>query len=429
VSGAAINGRGESSPQPSAAGWRDRGRAGAGRPRAAASADISRPGPDPALARPWGLALGGLIALAAAVGIGRFAYTPILPAMAAGLGLTQAQAGLVASLNVAGYLVGALAGSAPRLPGSRRAWLMGALAASAVTTFLMAIADGMAALLLLRFGGGAASAFALVFASSLVLDRLVQAGRPGLSAVHFAGVGAGIALSAILVAALSAAGVGWRGLWAGSGLIALAALPAVAALVPPEKDLADTPEAGGGGPGLGRPLALVSAAYFLFGVGYIVTATFLVALVSGEPALRRVEPAVWLVVGLAAVPSVALWSTLARRIGTLPAFALALLVQAGGVAASTAATSEAGVLLSAALLGGTFMGVTALGIAGARSLAPSDPRRAVALMTAAFGLGSAIAPPVAGLIADGTGSFALSTYLAALALVGAAALALAARRA
>src|SRR5207237_1127378 len=81
------------------------------------------------------------------------------------------------------------------------------------------------AVLLLRGIGGAASAFALVFASALVLDRLAAAGRGGLAALHFAGVGVGVAASAMLVAL---PGVGWRGLWVASGLVSLAAVGVVA---------------------------------------------------------------------------------------------------------------------------------------------------------------------------------------------------------
>ena len=127
---------------------------------------------------PVALATGGLVALAAALGIGRFVYTPILPVMAEALHLSKSQAGLIASANLLGYLIGALLAATPRLPGSRRFWLLGSLGVSAVTTGTMGLASSMPAFLALRFTGGAASAFVLVLASALVLDRLASAGRP-----------------------------------------------------------------------------------------------------------------------------------------------------------------------------------------------------------------------------------------------------------
>jgi len=122
--------------------------------------------------RPRLLAIGGLIAMAAAVGIGRFIYTPILPPMAEDLHLTKGEAGLIASANFLGYLAGAVMASSLRLLGGPRAWLLVALAVSAATTGTMAWPDGMSAFLALRFIGGVASAYALVLASSLVLERL-----------------------------------------------------------------------------------------------------------------------------------------------------------------------------------------------------------------------------------------------------------------
>ncbi len=120
--------------------------------------------------RPAAIATGGLVALAASVGIGRFVYTPILPFMEAGIGLTKAEAGLIASANFLGYLLGALGASWQALPGERRTWLVATLGLSTLTTGLMGFADSMTAFLALRFTGGVASAFVLVFASVLVLD-------------------------------------------------------------------------------------------------------------------------------------------------------------------------------------------------------------------------------------------------------------------
>src|SRR5262244_653058 len=118
------------------------------------------------------LALGGLSAMAAAVGIGRFVYTPILPLMVEDLGMTKSAAGLLASANFAGYLAGALAAALPGVPGSRRRWLIVALTVSGASTAAMAVPSASAAFLLLRFVGGAASAVALVFSSALVLEQL-----------------------------------------------------------------------------------------------------------------------------------------------------------------------------------------------------------------------------------------------------------------
>jgi predicted MFS family arabinose efflux permease len=376
-----------------------------------------------ATAAPRLLAVGGLISMAVAVGIGRFVYTPILPPMAEGLGLTTGRAGLIASANFAGYLAGAVAAASARGLANPRAWLLASLAVSAVTTGLMAWVDGMPAALLWRFVGGAASAYVLVLASALVLERLAAAGRGALSAVHFSGVGTGIVFSALLTWGLAAAGLGWRAMWLGSGLASIVGLAAVIALVPQTPAAAPSAAASPGHPADGR-LRLVTIAYGLFGFGYIITATFIVLIVRGAPAAAAVEPVFWLAVGLAAIPSVAFWVAWGRRMGTMPAFAVACLVEAAGVLASVAWPGVGGLLAAAILLGGTFMGLTALGLIAARDLAPTDARPWVGILTSAFGLGQIVGPAVAGYGFDLTGSFFLPSMLAAAALCAAAVLAL-----
>lgn len=369
--------------------------------------------------RPLPLVLGGIIALAAAIGIGRFVYTPILPPMAEGLDLTKSQAGFIASANFLGYLLGALAASTPRLSGSPRTWLIATLAVSALTTAAMGLTTSLSLFLLLRFVGGMASAFVMVYASALVLERLVASGRGDLAGLLYAGVGLGIAISAALVSGLLYAGSDWRGLWLASGGLALAAVVAVFALVP---DRGADGKAGGTGKASGNQRALVSliVAYGLFGFGYVITATFLVAIVRDAPEIRPLEPLIWIVVGLAGAPSVIFWSKVGARIGIPQAFVVACLVEAVGVAASVLWISAAGVILAGILLGGTFMGITALGLIEARRLTSGDPRRILALMTAAFGLGQIVGPSFAGVLFDISGSFLLPSMAAAGALLVAA---------
>ena len=352
--------------------------------------------------------------MAAAVGIGRFVYTPILPPMTAALGMPKATAGFIASANFLGYLTGALLAATPFVPGSRRTGLVAALAVSALTTGAMGLASSTAAFLVLRFVGGVASALALVFASALVLDRLAAAGRSELSAVHFGGVGTGIAISATLVAALMRLGLDWRALWLASGAVALIALAVVPALVPDRREPTAAKASAGRKP---RGLASLVVAYGLFGFGYVITATFLVTIVRGSPDVRPLEPLVWIVVGLTAIPSVALWTWAGRRVGIARAFALACVLEALGVAASVLWITTPGILLAAALLGGTFMGLTALGLIQGRQLASGDPRRTLAIMTAAFGVGQIVGPAVAGVVYDATGSFVAPSLAAVAALL------------
>ena len=167
-----------------------------------------------------------------------------------------------------------------------------------------------------------------------------------------------------------------------------------------------------------RPaLAWLAVAHGLFGFGYVITATFLVTIVRDTPAVRPLEPWIWVLVGLATIPSVPLWQRLGQRLGLLNAYAVACLVEAVGVAFSVAWSSITGIALSALLLGGTFMGITALGLIAARQLAGSRPQRAIGLTTAIFGLGQMLGPTAAGILSEQTGSLRAASLLAAAALV------------
>jgi len=357
--------------------------------------------------------LAGILALAAAMGIGRFAYTPILPAMqAAGL-LDLTQAGLLASANYAGYLIGALlvAVAVPRA--AQTSVLRMSAVAVAATTALMAVTTGFAVWSGVRFLSGLASAGVLVLASGLVLDDLRRQGRVSRSGWLYSGVGLGIVTSGIVVRGGGDA-LGWRGNWLLLALLAAAAFFPCWYWLPrghPEPETTDTMEP----PPLGvapRELALLYAAYFLEGVGYIVTGTFLVTIVERMPGLAELGTGSWIVVGLAVIPSAALWTAAAARVGYARALALAYGLQACGIVLPLGGGAGAA-LGSAILFGGTFAGITALTLTLAGHLAPGHSARLIGMLTASFGLGQVIGPVLAAIIASRAQSFAPALVAAA----------------
>ena len=357
--------------------------------------------------------------MAAVMGIGRFVYTPILPYMVDALSLTKSEAGLIAAANYLGYLLGALAGATGLVGGNRRNWMMWGIAVSAATTAAMAATTSPYLFMALRFTGGLASALFMVFSSALIFERLAAAKRADLSYVFFAGVGTGIAGSALLVAALATIDIGWDGQWIATGGLAIAGLAAIIWLIPPAA--ADTPPpAPPGGSRTDRRMIPLSIAYGLFGFGYVITTTFISAIVRQTPEIAHIEPYIWVVVGLGALPSVAFWSWIGRKLGNPAAFALACLVEATGVTITVMVPDTGAVLVAAVMVGGTFVGITAVGLFVANDLAAgsgADPRRMIALMTGIFGIGQMVGPAFAGYLADITGTFTAPSLVAAAALV------------
>jgi predicted MFS family arabinose efflux permease len=381
----------------------------------------------PAHAPPLRFALAGMIAMAVAMGIGRFVYTLILPGMMEGLGLSAADAGLIASANYLGYLVGALLAAGGWASGRERTLMLAGLAGTALLCAAMGLTESPTLFLLIRFLAGLASAFVMVFLASIVFSHLAAGGRGDLQAVYFAGVGAGIALSSLMMLVLTVLWPDWRAGWYLSAALSAAGFLAAAFLIDRGPLVTGT---AGPEPSLPRSTALakVILAYGLFGLGYIVTATFLVAIVRAGEGGSSFEAVVWLATGLAAIPSVWLSNRLAARIGLAAAYALACVAEAAGVIASVAAGGYAGPLAAGVLLGVTVIAITALGLQLGRQLAPLAPRRTFALMTASFGVGQIVGPFIAGHVASATGNYFLPSLGAAAALLASGLIALSARQ-
>ena len=323
----------------------------------------------------WRLAGQGAAALAGGMGIGRFAYTPILPLMHSQAGLSPRLGAALATANYTGYLAGALAAVVvPRLLHSRWALRLSLLILAA-TLALMPLSPSL--WLGLRLVAGIASALVFVIAVNAVLPRL-QSHHVGWT---FGGVGAGIAVSGMVLV-----GGSWRTAWW------ITALLTVACAIPAWHLTGSSAPATVAGGTRSRHFTALLTSYTLEGIGYIIAGTFLVAAIN-ETASGPAGTSAWIVVGLAAVPSTALWARLGRRWSRSALLMVALLVQAVGIALPAVLPTVAAALISAALFGATFLGVANLAIAlGTELRVP----HAVAILTTGYSLGQIVGPLAVG---------------------------------
>lgn len=359
----------------------------------------------------WGAIIGGILGLAIAMGVGRFAYTPLLPLMQREYGFGDSVAGGLAAVNYAGYLLGALACMLVPL-GSRRMLLFRiCIVLNIGTTAAMGLPVALALWWGIRLVAGVASAGMFVIGSALVLDRLSRHHATGLKGIIYSGVGLGITLTGVVVL-LFAGMLDTRGIWLG---LALLCLPlAVASWRWVVDDAADEQSVPVGSAvrdqtarqPLPPLLTWLTLAYFCEGLGYIVSGTFLVAIVQ-EHTAGSAGTTTWIITGVAAAVSTLLWPLVAVRSGTVRTLIAAHLAQAVGIALPVIAHGVAAAYAGALLFGGTFMGITALSITLGQSLAPHQSARVIGLLTAAYGAGQIIGPALAGVLAERTDSFVL----------------------
>lgn len=344
------------------------------------------------------VAIAGMLSLAVAMGIGRFAFTPVLPLMIRDGLLNVAEGGWLAAANYVGYLVGALSAARITAGAKRLAWI--SLAGIGISTAAMTVQD-TASWLLLRFVAGACSAWVFVATSVWCLGALAGLQRQSLGSAVYAGVGVGIAIAGgyCLLAGI----VGWPSalVWIHLGLLAAGlAIP----VLPVMHRLAETPigrasvESSRSRPPPGT-VGLV-ACYGIMGFGYILPATFLPALareVTGNPA---VFGSAWPLFGLTAAASTLMAGPVMRRTSRLRVWAGCQLLMAIGALLPGIVANATTILLSALLVGSTFMVITLAGVQELRARMPDHAGTWVGHLTASFALGQIAGPAAAALLLE-----------------------------
>ncbi len=375
----------------------------------------------------WKVTVAGALAVMAALAFGRFSYTMLLPAMREGLALSYTAAGFLATANLMGYLAGSMAsGTIVRLLGARAtaAWALGVLALSLLWTGVVQSAAEAAAA---RALAGATGAVVYVQALGLVAQWFPGRKRGLASGLMHTGNGAGLALTGLGLPLLLAAvpGTGWRVGWGALALATIAFVPfAWTSLRPssaprgvakgplPRADRIAPRE-----PCRGTSIAAFAGVYALFGVSYVIYVTFFAEALRQRGLTLPQTGLAWASLGAFSLGSGPLWGYISDRLGRLEGVAVVFALQGIAYVAFLDATPW-GLVFSVALFGITAWGIPAIMAAAMSEVGrPEDAAMAFGRVTAVMGVGQAVGPLFAGVLADATGNVQSGLWIATLAAV------------
>ena len=352
-----------------------------------------------------------VIAVVVMVGIARFSYTPMIPEMMDALGLSQSVVGLLATVNYAGYLTGALLITRiSDLDLKVKLYQLGLIVA-VVSTVLMGYTTDVWLWFLLRFVSGLSTSAGMLLGAGLLMSWLIKNNEKSELGVFFSGIGLGIVLTAVL-AELIKESFSWDQQWVIYGLVGLALIVPVWRWMPDYRACA-LPRTGGtaGNDERSRFIVILQLAYFCAGVGYVVTATFLVAIAESMPELSGRGWLIWLIAGLAATPACWLWDVFSRRWGQWTALYLAYMLNSVSILMLILNTSMASVMLSAVIYGASFIGIVSMMLAMVGRVFPENPSRPMSRLTFSYGIAQMLAPAVVGYLADVEGNYTNGLWL------------------
>ncbi|RVD77412.1 MFS transporter [Pseudomonas koreensis] len=335
------------------------------------------------------------VALMMAMGIGRFALTPQMPHLLSEGQVDLTAAGLIAAANYLGYLLGAVDAMFAHRPQQVQRRLYGGLWLCVLLTLASFWANGFWAHLLLRFGTGVASAWVLVMITALSLPLAAAAGRPRLGALVFAGPGLGIFLTGLLALVSHLLQQTSATLWLIYAGVALLMLLGIVRILP--QPGVHTPVATLNVSPSNRGIPRLAAVYALYGVGYIIPATFLSQMANAQFHGQWQADLFWPCFGLGAAIGVLLVSLRRHDPNTTRHWLTATLwLQALGVFACLLGSGY-GLALGVILCGMPFLACMQLVMQRSRELAPHTTQRNAGLLTACFAVGQLSGPLLAAL--------------------------------
>ena len=360
----------------------------------------------------------GILSLVLGIGIARFAFTSLLPAMMGDF-LDVTSTGVLASVNFAGYLSGAIFAIFIQDINTKVRYFRIGMILSVLTTLVLGLTDNTMLWLFTRIIAGFGTAMGMVVGSAIVMYKLDMPDKTKAMGIHFSGIGIAILVTDLIAKAVLGSGHSWQSAWL---VLSLSGIPLALytiyilsfdhhvkqAAVKHKFDI-----------GIFSPFViLLTIAYFTEGVGFVVQATFLPDIINSIPGLEGWGSKTWTMVGLAGIPSCILWMRLAHRFGSVKVIILAMALQVIGILLPTFTSNITLILLSGILYGGTFVGLVALFLNLGGKIAAHNPVILMGAFTTAYGIGQVSAPLYSVALVHYSGTYDLALYVTALIVSG-----------
>jgi predicted MFS family arabinose efflux permease len=362
----------------------------------------------------FNILLAGIISLFVAIGVARFSYTSLLPAMLDDETISLAFSGVMASVNYVGYLLGALFAIFIKSMSIKVKCFRLGLLLCVITTLIIGITDNDYWWLASRIVAGFSSAMVMVIGSAIIMMKLNLENKTKAMGIYFSGIGVALVASDMIgryVLSISS----WQTSW-----LVLALSAALVVFYPWHvlsfaKTVKQSVIKQSFNPVLfsGFVLILITA-YFTAGVGFVVQGTFLPTIIKSLPGLEVYAGLTWVLVGLAGIPSSVIWMHLAHKYGDINIIIIAMSIQIVGILIPAITTNIYLNLLSGIFYGGTFVGLVALFIHLGGKLAQHNPIVLMGALTAAYGVGQVGAPLYAVTLTNWSGNYNYALYVTAL---------------
>jgi len=360
--------------------------------------------------------IAGVCSLLLTAGLARFAYTPLLPIMRDEAGLSYLASGWLATFNYMGYMTGALlAASISSLKVKYHLYHIGTVVA-VFSIAAMGMTNNVVVWAVLRYIAGLTTTCGMLIASGLIMNWLIRHHYKPVLGLHFAGLGLGIVVSGIAVGSM-VGHLSWDQQWIALGGLGIVFFIPAWLWMPVPADVQIDASRPVQQPPSKKWMNLLIASYFCAGFGYVISATFIVAILEKLPLLAGRGSWIWVVVGLAAAPSTFLWDRIAAKTGQIPALLLAYGLQVLSVLVPVLTGDISLNVISAVLYGSTFVGIVSLTLSLIGRHFPNNPAKAMARLTLSYGVAQMLAPVMAGYIANATGSYHGALVITAVVLV------------